>query len=264
MSQISDPFILGKQTFSSRLIIGTGKYQSLDLMKKCHSLTETQMVTVALRRINLSSFHAKTNILTYIDLDKITLIANTASAYSAKEALRLARMAKELDMKFLKIEVMGNTKNLLPDAIETLEAVKKIKSEFTSEDLFLMIYTNDDPILASKLVEAKADCIMPGGSPIGSGRGIQNKQNMNMILEHIQSEVPVILDAGVGSASDAAIAMEMGFDAVLLNSAIALAEDPEKMAEAMKQAVQAGRLSYLAGRIPKKLYGSASSPILDF
>ncbi|MDH5720666.1 MAG: thiazole synthase [Spirochaetia bacterium] len=264
-----DPLILGNLKLNSRMIVGTGKYATLDLMKKCHEASRTQMVTVALRRVPLNNIDNAEggkiqSILHYIDTEKITLLPNTAGAFSAEEAVRLAKMAMAMGMKFLKIEVMGDTKTLLPDPVETLRTVELLRNKYTKDDLFLMVYTSDDPIIALKLLKAGADCVMPAGSPIGSGRGIQNKSNIKMIIDLIKGEVPVIIDAGIGSPADAALAMEMGADAILLNTAIAKAQNPVTMAGAIRYATIAGRLSYMSGRIPKKLYASASSPILDF
>lgn len=254
---------LGSKIFESRLIVGTGRYRTLEIMQKCHKESETQMVTVAMRRMALqkSNSHKNTNkqtILDFIDLQKITLLPNTSGAHSGTEALRLARIAIELGMEFLKIEVMGELKSLLPDPIETFDAVKRIKTEF-KDDLFLMVYTSDDPVLAQKLVETGAHCIMPAGSPIGSGRGVSNPENISMIRDFLP-EIPIIVDAGIGSASDATMAMELGVDGILLNTAIAAAKEPVQMATAMKHAVIAGRNSYLAGRIPRKRFATASSP----
>jgi thiazole synthase len=234
-------------------------------MRDCHNESGTQMVTLALRRVPVHLTGEQTaNIVDFIDTKHITILPNTAGAHSAPEALRMAAMAVELGMKFLKVEVMGDVTTLLPDPIETLKSVEGLRKKYTPDELFLMVYTNDDPVLAGKLLKAGADAIMPAGSPIGSGRGIQNKGNIKMILEIINGKVPVILDAGVGCAGDVTLAMELGLDAVLLNTAIAQADDPVKMAAAMKFAWMSGRLSWLAGRIPQKLYATASSPELDF
>lgn len=221
------------------------------------------MVTVALRKVTLSlPGNARVKSITdYIDTDKITLLPNTSGAYSAHEALRIARLAASMSMTHLKIEVMKETKTLLPDVVETIKAVELIKKEFSSDRLFLMVYTNDDPITALKLLEAGADAIMPAGSPIGSGRGIVNRQNFEMIIELINGRVPLVLDAGIGTPSDVVIAMEMGLDAVLLNTAIAGASNPQQMAAAFRLAWQAGRLAWLSGRIPEKKYATASSPL---
>jgi len=261
----NDPLVLGKKKFYSRLLVGTGKYESLELMKNCHEASGTQMVTIALRRVPLNLSPEDTgDILDYIDSEKITLLPNTAGAHSAVEALRFAKIAKTMGLDYLKLEVMGDVTTLLPDPVETLKAVELIKAEYSSDELFLMVYTNDDPVLAGKLLKAGADAIMPAGSPIGSGRGIQNRANFRMIMEIINGEVPLVLDAGVGCAADVTIAMELGLDAVLLNTAIAQASDPLSMANSMRYASIAGRIAYKAGRIPRKLFATASSPDPDY
>lgn len=257
---VEQPFQIGSHQFSSRLILGTGRYPTLELMRQCHEAAETQLVTVALRRVNVQADQSN-SILDYIDSGKITLMPNTSGAYSAKEALRLADIAVAMGMYFLKIEVMGELKTLLPDPVETLHSVQMIREKYDRDKLLLLVYTSDDPVLALKLLDAGADAIMPAGSPIGSGRGLANPANLKIILELINNRVPIIVDAGIGCASDAAIAMELGADAVLLNTAVAQASDPVKMAVAMKYAVIAGRMSHLAGRMPQKLYATASSPL---
>ncbi len=256
---VEQKLTIGPYQFTSRLILGTGRYASLELMRECHQAAGTELVTVALRRVPLKS--NTPSILDYIDTTKIQLMPNTSGAYTGREALRLADLAVAMGMNFLKIEVMGELKTLLPDPVETLEAVRLIRDKYDRQKLLLLVYTSDDPVLALKLLEAGADAIMPAGSPIGSGRGLANPANLKMILELVDGRVPVIVDAGIGCASDAAIAMETGADAVLLNTAVALAQNPLAMARAMKLAVEAGRLSYLAGRMPKKLYATASSPL---
>ncbi len=259
----NDPLVLGKKRFQSRLLVGTGKYESLGEMKKCHDISGTQMVTIALRRVPLHlSSEAAGSILDYIDREKITLLPNTAGAQTGEEALRFGKMAKTMGLNYLKVEVMGEITTLLPDPVETLRAVQMLRTEYNSDELYLMVYTNDDPVLAGKLLRAGADAIMPAGSPIGSGRGIQNPANFKMIREII-GETPMILDAGVGCASDVTMAMELGLDAVLLNTAIAQSDNPPLMADAMRRAWIAGRQSFLAGRIPRKLYATASSPDRD-
>lgn len=258
-----DFLVLGGKEFHSRLIVGTGKYETLELMRECHTASGTEMVTVALRKIPLNSSVKMQSIVDYIDRSKITLLPNTAGAHSGEEALRIARLSASLGMKYLKIEVMGDVKTLFPDPIETLRAVELIRNQYSENELVLMVYTSDDPVLAHKLVQAGASAVMPAGSPIGSGRGIENPNNMRLLMELVDQRVPVILDAGVGVPSDAAQAMEMGFDAVLMNSAIAGAGNPVAMAVAMKKAVEAGRLSWLSGHIERKLYATASSPERD-
>lgn len=254
-----DEWFLGDLKLQSRLILGTGRYRSLQEMRICHENAETEMVTVALRRIPVEA-DGQPGLIDFIDTRKITLLANTSGAYTGKEALRLASLALELEMKFLKIEVMGEQKTLLPDPVETLNAVKMIRSELGNR-LFLMVYTSDDPVMALKLKESGADAIMPAGSPIGSGRGIANPENILMIRELLGKETRMIIDAGIGSPSDAAIAMELGADAVLLNTAVAAADNAPQMASAMKHGVIAGRMAYLAGRIPRKRFATASSPL---
>ncbi len=254
---------LGPIELSNRLILGTGKYRSFEEMQQAHRAAQTEMVTVALRRVPLGEKNFK-SIIDYIDRDRIHLLPNTAGAHSAEEALRLAQIAAAMSLTHLKLEVMGDAKTLLPDPVETLRGLQLIKEHQDTRDLFVMVYTSDDPVLALKLHRAGADCIMPAGSPIGSGRGIQNKANMQLLMSLLPGQVPLILDAGVGCASDVTQAFELGFDAVLLNSAVAGAEHSAKMAEAMYLAARAGRAGYLAGRIDKKLYAQASSPAADF
>ena len=249
-----EPLTLGSRTFRSRLIVGTGKYPSFDVMRRCHEVSGTEMVTVAVRRVDLS--RQGESLLDYIDKDRITLLPNTAGCYTADEAVRTAYLAREAGLgDFVKLEVIGDEKTLFPDVQGLLEATRTLSREgFT-----VLPYTNDDPVTAKRLEEAGAVAVMPLGAPIGSGLGIRNPYNIRIIIE--SARVPVIVDAGVGTASDAAIAMELGCDGVLMNTAIAEARDPEAMAEAMKLAVEAGRLASRAGRIARKLYASASSPV---
>jgi len=244
---------IGEFEFNSRLIMGTGKYANFEVMNQAHEASGADVVTVALRRVN---FEDKTqNILHFIDT-KLTILPNTAGCYTAEEAIRTARLARELGMPdWIKLEVIGDQKTLMPDNEETLKATKIL----VEEGFTVLAYTNDDIVYAKKFEEAGAASVMPLGSPIGSGQGILNPNNIKIILEN--AKVPIIVDAGVGTASDAAIAMELGADGVLMNSGIALAKDPVRMARAMKLAVESGRLAFLAGRMPKKLYASASSPI---
>ncbi len=253
------PLIIGGREYKSRLLVGTGKYATNELMAECLTASGCEIVTVALRRIDFGKKGQKT-ILDFIDPDKYTILANTAACYTVEDALRIARLARELDLgnDLIKLEVIGDEKTLMPDALGTLEATKIL----AKEGFVVMAYTNDDLVMAKRLQDAGAAVVMPLGSPIGSGRGILNPSNIVMIIEEL--EVPVIVDAGVGQASDVAVAMELGADGVLLNTGIAGARDPLKMALAMRKACEAGRLSYLAGRIPKKRYATASSPILDF
>ncbi len=250
-----DPLVLGGRSFHSRLIVGTGKYSSLGLMKVALEKSEAEIVTVAVRRINLSDRSGE-SLLGYIDTERHMLLPNTAGCYTAEEAIRIASLGREAGLsEWVKLEVIGDEKTLFPDTEALLTATKIL----VKDGFIVLPYTNDDPIMARKLEDAGASAIMPLGAPIGSGMGIQNPANIRIILEN--ASVPVIVDAGVGTASDAAIAMELGCDAVLMNTGIAGAADPAAMAEAMKLAVQAGRLAFKAGRIEKKLYASASSPV---
>ena len=247
--------IAGRE-FRSRLIVGTGKYRSFQEMARAHEASGAEMVTVAVRRVNLTD-RSKESMLDYIDRSKYFILPNTAGCYSADDAIRAARLAREVGLSnWLKLEVIGDEKTLFPDNFELVKATEIL----VREGFVVLPYTNDDLIAAKRLIDAGAAAVMPLGAPIGSGLGIQNTTNLR-ILRETTTEVPLIVDAGVGTASDAAIAMELGFEGVLMNTAIAEAEESEKMAEAMKLAVQAGRLAYLAGRMPKKLYASASSPL---
>ena len=234
-------------------MVGTGKYPSNEIMKAALDASGAEVVTVAVRRVNLD--RNKESLLNHIDLKKYTLLPNTAGCYTAEEAIRTARLAREaLDTDFLKLEVLGDEKTLFPDNEALLEAAKVlVKEGFT-----ILPYTNDDPIMARKLEDIGCAAVMPLAAPIGSGLGIRNPHNLRIILETIK--VPVIVDAGVGTASDAAIAMELGCHGLLMNTGIAGAKDPVSMAKAMRLATDAGRLAYLSGRIPKKLYATASSP----
>jgi thiazole synthase len=245
--------VLGGKEFSSRLIVGTGKYSSMDVMKEAHEASGAEIITVALRRVGLPEGGS---ILDHLDTSRYTLLPNTAGCYTADEAIRTAYLAREAGLgDLVKLEVIGDARTLFPDAQGLLEATKTL----AREGFVVMPYTNDDPIVAKRLEDAGAACVMPLGAPIGSGLGIRNPYNIKIILETVT--VPVIVDAGVGTASDAAIAMELGCDGVLMNTAIAGAQDPVAMARAMKLAVEAGRLAFKAGRISKKLYATASSPI---
>ena len=245
---------IGKFEFNSRLIIGTGKYANFNIMKKAHEACGAEVVTVAIRRVNFNN--PDENILNHIDKNKMIILPNTAGCCTAEEAVRTARLARELGLPdWVKLEVIGDQKTLMPDNEETLKATKVlVKEGFT-----VLPYTNDDIVACKKFEDAGAAAVMPLGAPIGSGQGILNPNNIKIILEN--AKVPIIVDAGVGTASDAAIAMELGADGVLLNTGVALAKDPIRMARAMKLAVESGRDAFLAGRIPKKLYASASSPI---
>src|SRR5579872_4947572 len=250
-----DMLSIGGRNFRSRLFVGTGKYRSNAEMTRCHEASGAEVVTVAVRRVNLD--RSKESLLDYIDREKFFLLPNTAGCYTADEAIRTARLAREVGLSnWVKLEVIGDQKTLFPDNEGLLEATRVL----AKEGFFVLPYTNDDLVNARKLIDAGAAAVMPLGAPIGSGLGIQNTTNLRILRESI-TEVPLIVDAGVGTASDAAIAMELGFEGVLMNTAIAEAEESEKMAEAMKLAVCAGRLAFLAGRMPKKLYASASSPL---
>ena len=249
-----EPLRIGKRTLHSRLIVGTGKYATFDLMRQAIDASGAEMVTVAVRRLNLDSPEEE-GLLDYIDRSRITLLPNTAGCYTAEEAIRTAHLGREVGLSNLvKLEVLGDQKTLLPDT----EALLKATGVLIKEDFIVMPYTNDDPIMAKKLEDAGASCVMPLAAPIGSGQGIMNRLNIQLLLEAVS--VPVIVDAGVGTASDAAIAMELGADGVLMNTAIACAKDPIKMAHAMRLSIEAGRLAFEAGRIPKRAYASASSP----
>jgi thiazole synthase len=249
---------LGKHSFNSRLFVGTGKYQTFPQMREALEASGTEVVTVAVRRANIGSKTGE-SLLDHIDRDKYTILPNTAGCYSSDEAVRTALLSRELGISdMVKLEVLGDENTLLPDPIETLKATEiLVKEGFT-----LLVYTSDDPIAARRLEEAGATSVMPAGSPIGSGQGVLNPNNIRIILETLT--VPVIIDAGVGTASDVSIAMELGCEGVLLNTGIAQAKEPVSMAKAMKLACESGRLAYLSGRIPKRLYANASSPIKDF
>ena len=247
--------IAGKE-FHSRLIVGTGKYRSFQEMARAHQASGAEIVTVAVRRVNLTD-RSKESLLDYIDRSRIFILPNTAGCYTADDAVRTALLAREVGLShWIKLEVIGDEKTLFPDNAGLLEATRTL----VKEGFVVLPYTNDDVVNARRLIEAGAAAVMPLAAPIGSGLGIQNSTNLRILREMI-TEVPVIVDAGVGTASDAAVAMELGADGVLLNTAIAAASEPEKMARAMNLAVQAGRLAFESGRMPKKLYASASSPL---
>jgi len=249
------PFVIAGRTFSSRLIVGTGKYPSNAVMAQAHAASGADMVTVAVRRVNVTD-RSKESLLDYIDTDRMFVLPNTAGCYTADEAIRTARLGREAGLSnWVKLEVIGDERTLFPDNEALLEATGVL----VKEGFIVLPYTNDDPIACRKLEDAGAAAVMPLGAPIGSGLGIQNVNNLRIIREF--ARVPLIVDAGVGTASDAALAMELGADGVLMNTAIAGAEHPVAMAEAMMHAVRAGRLAYLAGRIPRKMYATASSPL---
>ena len=261
----SEPIVIGRHSFRSRLLVGTGKYTTLDLMRDCLDASGAEVVTVAVRRERLFDREGR-NLLDYLDPARYTILPNTAGCFNAEDALRTARLGRELlsglgnpGADWVKLEVLADNRTLLPDPVATLEATRVL----VGEGFQVLCYTSDDPIMARRLKEAGAASVMPAGSPIGSGQGVLNPNNIRIILEDLKRDdpaYPVIVDAGVGTASDIAIAMELGADGVLLNTGIAHAKDAVRMAHAMKHACLAGRLAYLSGRIPKRLYATASSP----
>ena len=251
----NDPLTIAGRVFSSRLWVGTGKYKDFAETKKAIEASGADVVTVAVRRVNITD-RSKENLLDYLDPKKYIILPNTAGCYNVEDALRYARLARAAGVSdLIKLEVLGDERTLFPDTAGLIEAAKIL----VKEGFIVLPYTNDDPIVAQKLVDVGCPAVMPLAAPIGSGLGIRNPYNLKIIMEMVK--VPIIVDAGVGTASDAAFAMELGADAVLMNTAIAGAKDPIAMAEAMKYAVYAGRLAYKAGRIPRKLYATASSPI---
>ncbi len=264
-SPTTSPLRIGTHTLSSRLIVGTGKYANYELMSQSLDASGTDCITVAVRRERLIDSRGQ-NILDFIDTRKYTLLPNTAGCFTADDAVRVARLGREILLgienpgaDWVKLEVLGDTKTLLPDPIATLEATEKL----VADGFQVLCYSSDDPIVAKRLKQAGAVSVMPAGSPIGSGQGILNPNAIRICLEYLKDgdpDYPVIVDAGVGTASDVTIAMELGVDGVLLNTGIAHAADPLQMARAMKAGIEAGRLAYLAGRIPRKLYATASSP----
>jgi thiazole synthase len=260
------PLIVGNCRLRSRLITGTGKYANYELMRDCLAASGCEVTTVAVRRERLVDREGR-NILDFLDLKRYTILPNTAGCFNAEDAIRHARLARELlgnlgnpGAEWVKLEVLGDPKTLLPDPVATLRATEQL----VGEGFQVLVYTSDDPVMARHLKAAGAASVMPAGSPIGSGQGVLNANNIRIILEYLKDgdpDYPVIVDAGVGTASDVAVAMELGCDGVLLNTAIAHARDPLRMAWAMRHACEAGRLAYLAGRIPRKLYAQASSPM---
>jgi thiazole synthase len=251
----NDRLVIAGREFTSRLFVGTGKYKDFAETKKAIEASGADVVTVAVRRVNITD-RSKENLLDYLDPKKYTILPNTAGCYNVEDAVRYSRLARAAGVSdLIKLEVLGDERTLFPDTAGLIEAAKIL----VKEGFIVLPYTNDDPIVAQKLVDIGCPAVMPLAAPIGSGLGIRNPYNLKIIMEMIK--VPVIVDAGVGTASDAALAMELGADAVLMNTAIAGAQDPIAMAEAMKYAVYAGRLAYKAGRIPRKLYATASSPI---
>ncbi|MGH9803718.1 MAG: thiazole synthase [Candidatus Acidiferrales bacterium] len=252
----ADSLVIAGRAFRSRLIVGTGKYRSFEEMARAHEASGAEMVTVAVRRVNLTD-KSKESLLDYIDRKKFFILPNTAGCYTADEAIRTARLGREVGLsEWVKLEVIGDEQTLFPDVVALVEATRVL----VKEGFIVLPYTNDDLVTARRLIDAGAAAVMPLGAPIGSGMGLQNQASIRILRERI-TEVPLIVDAGVGTASDAALALELGAEGVLMNTAIAQAQDAVLMAEAMKAAVEAGRKAYLAGRIPKKLYASASSPL---
>jgi len=249
----SDPLIIAGKSYGSRLLTGTGKYKDFDETRRASQAAGAEIVTVAIRRVNLGQDAGQPNLLDALPPEEFTLLPNTAGCYNAADAVRTCKLARELldGHKLVKLEVLGDQRTLFPDVVETLKAAETLVA--------VMVYTSDDPILAKRLEEIGCVAVMPLAAPIGSGLGIQNRYNLLEIIEN--AKVPIIVDAGVGTASDAAIAMELGCDGVLMNTAIAGAKDPVLMAHAMKLAIQAGRAAFKAGRIPRKRFASASSPI---
>ncbi|MCL4523710.1 MAG: thiazole synthase [Acidobacteria bacterium] len=253
---MNDQLVINGRAFRSRLIVGTGKYRSFQEMARAHAASGSEMVTVAVRRVNLTD-KSKESLLDYIDRSKFFILPNTAACFTAEEAIRTARLGREVGLsEWVKLEVIGDQQTLFPDTAALIEATRVL----VKEGFVVLPYTNDDLIVARRLIDAGAAAVMPLAAPIGSGLGIQNATNLRILRERI-TEVPLIVDAGVGTASDAALAMELGADGVLMNTAIAEAQDAVLMAEAMHDAVAAGRKAFLAGRIAKKLYASASSPL---
>ena len=257
MTTLDKPLIIAGHTYQSRLIVGSGKYRDFSQNLSALQASGAEMITVAIRRVNLGQTPDEPNLLDVISASKYTILPNTAGCYTAADAVRTCRMARELldGHKLVKLEVLGDQKTLYPNVTETLIAAE----ELVKDGFDVMVYTSDDPLIAKRLEELGCVAVMPLGAPIGSGLGIRNPYNIRMILEN--ATVPIIVDAGVGTASDATVAMELGCEGVLMNTAIAAAQDPLLMAEAMKHAVIAGRQAFLAGRMPRRLYASASSPI---
>ncbi len=262
----NDSLKLGRRTLASRLIVGTGKYADYDVMRQALDVSGTQCITVAVRRERLFDAEGR-NLLDFIDTDRYVILPNTAGCFTADDAVRVARLGREIleqmgnpGADWVKLEVLGDTKTLLPDPIASVDATARL----VADGFQVLVYTSDDPVTARRLKEAGATSVMPAGSPIGSGQGILNPNAIRICLEYLKDgdrEYPVIVDAGVGTASDVTVAMELGADGVLLNTGIAHAKDPVRMARAMRLATESGRLAYQSGRIPKKLYATASSPL---
>jgi thiazole synthase len=254
---VTDPLVIAGKSYASRLLTGTGKYNDFDETRRASQAAGAEIVTVAIRRVNIGQDANAPSLLDVLPPDEFTLLPNTAGCYNAADAVRTCKLARELldGHKLVKLEVLGDQRTLFPDVVETLKAAE----ELVADGFDVMVYTSDDPILAKKLEQIGCVAVMPLAAPIGSGLGIQNRYNLLEIVEN--AKVPIIVDAGVGTASDAAVAMELGCDGVLMNTAIAGARDPVLMAHAMKLAIEAGRAAFKAGRIPRKRYASASSPI---
>ena len=254
---VTDPLVIAGKSYASRLLTGTGKYKDFDETRRASQAAGAEIVTVAIRRVNIGQDASQPSLLDALPPDEFTLLPNTAGCYNAVDAVRTCKLARELldGHKLVKLEVLGDERTLFPDVVETLKAAETL----VADGFDVMVYTSDDPILARRLEQIGCVAVMPLAAPIGSGLGIQNRYNLLEIIE--QAKVPIIVDAGVGTASDAAIAMELGCDGVLMNTAIAGARDPVLMAHAMKLAIEAGRAAFRAGRIPRKRYASASSPI---
>ena len=265
LSLESDALRIGSHTFSSRLIVGTGKYSTYEIMQESLDISGTQCITVAVRRERLIDAEGK-NLLDFIDTKRYTILPNTAGCFTADDAVRVARLGREIltqmnnpGADWVKLEVLGDKQTLLPDPVATLQATETL----VADGFQVLVYTSDDPVMAKRLKEAGAASVMPAGSPIGSGQGVLNPNAIRICLEYLKQNdphYPVIVDAGVGTASDVTVAMELGVDGILLNTGIAHAKNPRQMAQAMRLACESGRLAYLAGRIPKKLYATASSP----
>jgi thiazole synthase len=266
LASASDELRIGSHVFSSRLIVGTGKYSTYDAMREALDISGTECITVAVRRERLIDAEGK-NLLDFVDTKRYTILPNTAGCFTADDAVRVARLGREIlsqmnnpGADWVKLEVLGDKKTLLPDPLATLQATEKL----VAEGFQVLVYTSDDPVMARRLKQAGAASVMPAGSPIGSGQGVLNPNAIRICMEYLKEndpDYPVIVDAGVGTASDVTTAMELGVDGVLLNTGIAHAKNPLQMAEAMRLACRAGRLAHLAGRIPKKLYATASSPV---
>jgi thiazole synthase len=254
MAPVDRPLVIAGREFKSRLFLGTGKYRSYEEMRSCHEASGTELVTVAVRRVDFARASGP-GVLDFVDRSKIALLPNTAGCFNADDAVRTARLGREaLGTHWVKLEVLGDERLLLPEPVGTVEATRTL----VKEGFAVLVYCSDDPLMAKRLADEGAAAVMPAGSPIGSGRGVSNPLNIRFIKELV--DAPVVVDAGVGTASDVALAMELGADAVLLNTGVALAADSVRMARAMRAACEAGRDAFVAGRIPRKDYGEASSP----